>query len=1042
MNFQMKMRSIVAVLVVFSAFLMGAGAANAAGPAVKVASVSPEFITAGKGFVFIVNIHNVSSDTLTDVELTYTLPTGISLTDPDDVLIYGYDGHCDVAGQEVKCVFGPLESGIQTRIIPYATVDPSANGKLEGSLEVSAGGEVVSKSLTFTVGPSGPFAIRSFEVEIEDASMFPSTQAGATPTEIAASASVRSRAFSAFDLGIPNASTIAPTENFRNVVTHIPPGFVGYPDANPVLCTQAQLARAYEPPGFSTSIGVADCPIGSQVGIARVYTGDIEAVYNLVPPAGSPAALGFIYNGVVVTLLAQVRPSDYGIDFVAKDVANSVPLAYTNVTLWGVPADPSHNRLRHSCLLGWSGYNPTFPCPFSGTRAPFLRNPTSCTGSRPAWSIEMDTYQNPGNFVSASTTTDPIEGCEKLPFEPALALSPSDRSARSPSGLAVEVAMPQDNGPDGLGQADLRSASVVLPEGVTINPASADGLAACGDAELRLGLAGPSECPDAAKLGSLELTTPLLDKPIGGSVYLRSQASQDPESGDLFRLALEIRSDQLGIAIRLPGSLVVDEETGRLTTRFSDLPQLPFESMQLHLKGGPRAPLTMPRDCGTYAAHAEFTGWNDKTLGVESKFAIDQNCTPPPFKPGFEAGVTNSTAGEFAPFVLRVTRDTSQPNISRIDATLPEGEEAKLAGVPVCGNAQAQSGDCPAGSRIGSVVAGIGEGASPLFLPQAGKSPTAVYFAGPYKGAPYSIVAEVPAQAGPFDLGQVFVRSALQVDPTTAQVTVASDPLPQMFSGIPVSYRDVRVKIDRPEYTLNPTDCEPTAVTAAITSSEGGTVQVSDRFQVADCAALGFKPKLSLRLAGKASRSGHPALTAVLKMPSGGANIAKTVVTLPGSEFIAQDHLDTVCTRVQYAADGGGGAGCPKGSAYGHAWAFTPLLDYPLAGPVYLRSNGGERELPDLVASLGGGIHVDLVGYIDSDKRTGGLRTTFAKVPDAPVSRFVLKMPGGDKSLLENSTNICRGKHRASVKMAGQNGKVHDFRPLVRAKCGKGARGR
>jgi len=1050
MNRRFEIQSSRARLAAFLAALAAAACLSvlstapsfAAGSRVSIETVSPDFVAPGDRLFPVTSIENFGPEPLQgNLTLKYTFPDGIEPAEPSEITGHLQGFGCSTVGQVVECTGDATGTfpGAEIRFFNMGVmVEDTASGVLTGSIELSgpAIGQTVSEPLIFTVG-STPFGIKSLEVLPEGVGAWPVGQAGASLDELATRISVLSQARVLGGL----SPLTAPAESFRDVVTHVPPGMVGNPLATGARCTSPQLARI-----LSGLQGISSCPLSSQIGTVKIYYGgDLTPLWNMVPPPGYPAAFGFIYSGVVTTLLPRIRPGDNGIDLVAERATNSVPLPRLKVTLWGIPADPSHDSLRGPCMAAYAGYNGTdlSACTLlGGERLPFLRNPTSCTGAPLPWSIEMDTYQNPGVFHHKDGVSPAIEGCEKVPFDPNLSLASSERSARSTSGLDVELKMPQDQGPDGLSQADLRAATVELPAGFTVNPASADGLQACSDEQLRLGQYGPSNCPDAAKIGSIELKSPLLEDSIAGSVYLRSQASKDPQSGDLFRLALELDSDRFGVHIKLPGSLVVNEKTGQLTTRFKDLPQLPFESMQLHLNNGPRAPLTVPSTCGTYKAHAELEGWNGKTASFDPSFTIDQNCSSSAFKPGFEAGVKNDGAGDFSPFVLRVTRDANQPNLSRIDATLPEGELAKLAGVPICSGAKATAGDCPAASRIGSVVAGIGEGSIPLFLPQPEKSPTSVYLAAPYKGAPYSVVAEVPAQAGPFDLGQVVVRSALRIDPESVQATVASDPLPQIFSGIPVAYRDVRIRIDRPKFTINPTDCTPTAVTGVLGSTAGDNARVSDRFQVGECAALGFKPKLTLRLKGQTRRAGHPALKAVLKMPSGGANIARTSVALPHSEFLAQSHINTSCTRVQYAAGKGGGAECPKGAVYGKARAFSPLLDGALEGPVYLRSNGGARELPDLVASLDGPIHVDLVGYIDVDKKTEGLRTTFARVPDAPVSKFVLKLPAGKKGLLENSTNICRGKHRAVVKMTGQNGKIHDFRPLVKAKCGKGARKR
>jgi hypothetical protein len=1029
---------LLATLFVTAVAVFATAPASAAAPALKVSTITPDYVTPGSLFPIYLAYQNVGDEAL-------SAPLTIKITFPDGVepsTEWQEDTpplpECPTTGQQIECsveVTG-LQPGEQRRARVYPTVEASASGPLPGGeIEVSGGGAAgtFSEPFSLVAGQIGPFAIKSLGLDMSATRPGGSpTQAGSDPMELTTHVSLLSESKLLFGIPNPLLDLIAPPEHFRDVVAHVPPGLIGDPTSTPLRCTQPQLTSQAE--ADHIKIDIPACPPESQVGLAQLNFNDIVPVYNLEPPPGSPAAFGFFYNSIVVTLRAKVRPSDNGIDIVTERAVSSVPIPKFEVTLWGVPSDPSHDRLRGVCLKGGTGYNAEIAGIVGGcslqnrSDVPFLRTPTSCPGTPLGWGIEMDTYQHPGTFVGKETTTPAIEDCEAVPFDPSLSLAPTEKGAHSPSGLDVEVAMPQDHGPDGLAEADLRSATVQLPQGVTLNPASADGLAACTDEQLRLGLEGPSDCPDASKLGSLELTTPLLEDPIGGSVFLRSQASQDPASGDLYRLVLEIRSDERGVSIKLPGSLKVDPATGQLTTSFADLPQLPFESAQLHLKTGPRAPLSTPAICGTYTAHAVLESWNGKVETADPSFTIDQNCAAFGFKPGFEAGVEENTAGEFSPFSLRVTRDAGQPNLSRIDATLPEGELAKLAGVPVCSDAQAAAGTCPETSRIGQVVAGIGEGSSPLFLPQAGKSPTAVYLAGPYQSAPYSVLTRVPAQAGPFDLGQVLVRSALHVDPVSTQASVLSDPLPQIFQGIPVAYRDVRVNVDRPEFTINPTDCEPMATTGTLTSIAGQSAAVEDRFQVADCAALGFKPSLRLSLSGGSERGEHPALRALLKARPGDANIARAQVTLPRSEFLDQGHIRTVCTRVQFAADS-----CPKGSIYGQAKAITPLLDQPLSGPVYLRSSS--NKLPDLVADLDGQVEVELVGRIDSVR--GGIRTTFASVPDAPVSRFVLTMQGGKKGLLVNSTDICEGSHRATVKMDAQSGRIADSRPVVRAGCGK-----
>ena len=1026
--------ALVAVLTATSAAL--------AAPALKVSTNRPDHVIAGEGFLAILTAQNVGDEPLEGtLTMRTTFPSG--LAPAGWWMNFQPLNSCQINGQVSECIIdvAGVQPGVKLGFTLPTEVEDDVSGTLSGvEVEVFGGGATNSFSEAFdlVVEPSS-FAIRSLDVDLADAPTLPATQAGAHPGEIDTAFSLSAETTSIFGIeGNPNSLVISPAEQPLDVITHVPAGFIGNPTSTPLLCKQSELVAQAKV--LNSLIAQPNCPRESQVGLAEVDTNAITGVYNLEPPQGYPAAFGIYYNGVIVTLLARVRPSDNGIDIVAEKTVNSVPLPRTEIDLWGIPSDPVHDPLRGVCLHGGSGFNQEISEEAGGcelkTRSgqAFLRNPTSCTGAELPWSMEMNSYQHPDKFISASTETGAMEGCGAVPFDPEISLKPSERSAHAPSGLDVDLTLPQDNDPEGLAEADLKTATVKLPEGLTINPSSADGLGACADDQLRLGLKGPAACPEDSKLGSVEVRTPLLKDPIGGDVFLRSQGPGSPESGELYRLAIELRSDRYGIAIKLPGSLAANKDTGHLTARFDNLPQLPFEAMHLHFKTGPRAPLATPSTCGTHTTQAELVGWNGTVRKIDSSFTVDKNCSALPFVPGFQAGVADARAGAFSPLSIHIARKDGEPDIARINTTLPEGELAKLAGVEVCEGVALATANCPASSRVGRLTVGVGVGPNPLYLPQPGKAPTAFYLAGPYKGAPYSLLLNVPAQAGPFDLGTLTVRSQLRIDPETTQATALSDPLPQIVGGIPISDRDVRIEIDRPGFTLNPTDCEPMAVEGSIASIEGQTAHVSDRFQVGDCARLAFKPELSLRLKGGTRRSDHPALRATLTMPKKGANIARASIALPHSEFLAQNHIRTVCTRVQFTAGAGGGAGCPEGSVYGRATAYSPLLDRPLSGPVYLRSS--DNPLPDLVAALDGQIHVDLVGRIDSDAK-GGIRTTFATVPDAPVSKFVLRMQGGKKGLLENSTDLCRSTKRASAHFTGQNGKLSVFSPALVPDCRK-----
>ncbi|HKO38253.1 MAG TPA: hypothetical protein VJU14_07795 [Solirubrobacterales bacterium] len=880
------------------------------------------------------------------------------------------------------------------------------------------------------------FGVTSFQAELENEDGTAATQAAGHPHEVTVALSFN-RTPNRF--GIP-----VPDESIRDVIVDMPAGFVGSTTAVP-RCTNSEL--------YGIGI-VAECSTDSQVGMLAVEVSAFNVVteyfpiYNLVPAPGTPASFGANVLGVPVYMDARIRSeSDYGVSVEARETNQTLALLSTTATFWGVPADPSHDDQRCYAFPSSSNPNPgqceggepaETPRPANIPAKPLLTNTSDCAAG--AFLVNMKAESWAGSTDSDADTLEEggspigISGCNQVRFEPTLELTPESSEAGKPTGIEVRLAIPQYGleDPDRLGQAPLKDASVTLPPGMTVNASSADGLVGCSEAEARLGSAEPAACPAASQLGTVEVKTPLLATPLQGSVYLATQGTNPFNS--LIALYISVDDPLTGVVLKIPGEVSPDPASGRLTVRFDDAPQLPFTEFTLELKGGNRAALVNPSTCGTYSTQAELTGWaNPQEIArASSSFTIDQNCDAgTKFAPGFEAGTANPVAGKSSPFTLRVTRADGEQDVSRIETTLPEGLLAKLAGVPLCGDSQAATGSCPASSQVGTTTVGAGAGSNPLYVPGPGKAPTGVHLAGPYKGAPYSLVVQVPAQAGPFDLGQVTVRNTIEINPVNARVTVKSDPLPQIIQGIPISYRDVRVDVTRDDFTLNPTNCDPTAVSGTIVSIKGAAAPVSSRFQAADCTRLGFKPKLSFRYKGKTHRSAHPAVTATLKARKGDANIGKAVVTLPRTQFLEQGHIRTICTRVQFAAHN-----CPKGSVYGYAKAWTPLLDQPLQGPVYLRSSN--NTLPDLVADLNGQIEVELAGRIDSvDER---MRVSFGAVPDAPVSKFVLRMQGGKKGLLVNNTELCRARPRASVMFTGQNNRVHRLNPVVKVDCSSKSR--
>jgi hypothetical protein len=852
-------------------------------------------------------------------------------------------------------------------------------------------------------------------------------------------------------------------------------GFVGNPTAVP-RCSTADFLNGVEVavPGEG-GVLVANCPPASAVGVASVELANkldsgsfYGAIYNLEPPPGSPARLGFWVTGVPVTLELGVKEAfPYNIVGGPTNISQVLEVVGSTFTLWGNPADPSHDPQRGICLNPNKGTS-LDECPANVSEVPFLTLPRACKGPLET-TYEADSWQNEGVFVKGSVLThdsagNPLgmTGCGKLGFGPEVRVTPTTTAAESASGLDIEIEV-EDEGlmnPEGLAQADIEATEFAFPAGMTLNPSAAEGLGVCSLDQFQAEGLDNQACPDASKLGRLEAQTPILEnETLEGSVYLAAQ--NDPERpgaenpfDSLLAAYLVIRDAELGVFVKLPSRIETDESTGQVVASVEDMPPFPLSRVKVQLRSGPRAPFVTPPSCGTYETEAVLVPSSGATPQLsEPSFTVSSGpngapCPPggtPPFSPGFEAGSQNGAAGAFSPFSMRLTRSDGEQDITRFSATLPPGVTAKIAGVGRCpdaqiaaakgrtGRAELAAPSCPASSKVGRVVAGAGVGTALTYVPGS------LYLAGPYNGAPLSVVAVVPAVAGPFDVGTVVTRVALRLNPVTYRAEVdgaASDPIPHILEGIPLKLRDLRVYTDRPSFTLNPTSCQPAATAAQIFGSAadvfspGDDVAVSrdSRYQASSCASLPFAPKLRLELRGGTKRGGHPALRSTLTPRPGDANIGQAIVTLPPSEFIDNAHINNPCTRVQFAAND-----CPPGSVLGAARATTPLLDEVLEGPVYFRSNGGERLLPDIVAHLKGTFSVILVGEVTS--RKGRLRTTFRTAPDAPVSGFQLNLFGGKRGLLVNNRNLCAKKQRFSSALIGQNGRRFETTPILKTSC-------
>jgi hypothetical protein len=946
-------------------------------------------------------------------------------------------------------------------------------------------------------GASASFGLRggSMDATLHDEAGNFYNQAGGHPATITTKFALKEEEFL-------NAASedehVAEEAPLRNVVVEAPPGVIGNPTATP-RCDLTEFLAPSTEGGLKAALAVP-CQDSTQVGVVNTKVQFTEffgpepivlpaALYNLTPQTGQPALFGFYVASVPVLAEPTIRETDYGIDFNVVNVDQSTHVLANEFTFWGDPASPSHDAERGNPIIEQCSTGQPRPCPSGAPERAFLTIPTDCEHGPFEVPLEVQSWKGTSDRESTISHDDDgnpvgVNHCERVPFTPTIEAQPSTRNATSPSGLAFDMHIP-DGGlltPEGLSQANLKKAVVTLPEGYTLNPSAGEGLGYCTEAQYaneKLNVPAGQGCPDSSKLGTVTIDSPLLEagELAEGALYIAQPnypgvAGEENPFDSLVAMYLVARVPQRGVIVKAAGKVDLDPQTGQITTTFDDLPQLPFSSFKLHFREGGRAPLVTPQSCGEKSTVARLYPYSAPTEAAEvTSVSLITNgpdggeCPKgglPPFKPGLIAGSLNNAAGRFSPFQVRITRSDPEQEITHFSIKLPPGVLGKLAGVPFCpdsgivqakarehiggGREEQSAPSCPATSQIGRTLVGAGVGSVLTYVP--GK----VYLAGPYHGDPLSIVAITSAVVGPFDIGTVAVREALQINPETGEVFIdatGSDPIPHIIDGVTTHIRDIRTYVDRPEFMLNPTDCSRTSTASTIlgsgldfaSESDDNPIIVATPFQAADCAALPFKPKLSLKLIGGTKRGSHPKFQARLRMHGiGEAAIKRAQVTLPHSEFIENAHIKTICTRVQFKAGEGNGSQCPANSVYGHAKAVTPILGEALEGPVFLRSS--EHPLPDLVAALHtrGGINFDLVGRIDSVKG-GGIRNTFEAVPDAPVSEFVLTMQGAKKGLLVNSTDVCVGKHRAAVKFIAHNGKRQETHPALQATCGGARKG-
>jgi hypothetical protein len=970
------------------------------------------------------------------VTITDTLPAGLVSSGGISGVDLATDEGLECITASLMCVASvePVRPGDTLLMTVNVIVPETTTGSVIDTATVSGGGarSAMASNLTTISAEQAPFGVADFQTGIFDAGGLKVGSAAARPSGLLTSIS-----FPTWDNleGGGGGGAYDPIENVRDVMVDLPPGVVGNPLAAP-KCPVSELVTG------------ASCHAASIVGSVVFRAKDnfassenrhngLTALYNLQPEAGFPAEFGFTFARKPVILYGNLVHTDAGyVVRVTTPGTVELEISQVSILLFGSPAQRNGET----------------------EITPFFTNPSNCSAGPLNERIRADSWEHPGHWVTAeSTLYSRITECNKLQFQPSLHVRPEATQADEPSGYEVNLEIPQNESGLTPGTPPLKDATVTLPPGVSASPSAADGLGGCppegsngfneggkfnpegvseSDPEATVvgpdGLPhlAPGHCPGASRVGTVEITTPLLPQPLEGTLFLAAPrcggAGQpgctpaDATNGNLFGVFLEAQGE--GVVLKLSGKVSVDPATGQLTTTFTENPQLPFSDLKIRLKGGPRALLANPQTCGQALASGDMTPWSSPITPDVTPLApvnIDWNdaggvCPASlPFSPGFLAQSSTAAAGAFSPFTLTLSRGDREQYLSRLQVRLPAGLLGMLSNVSLCPEPLAAQGNCSAASQIGTTTVAAGAGSHPFWV--TGR----VYLTGPYNGAPFGLSVVVPAQAGPFNLGNVVVRARIDVDPHTAAVTVTSDPLPQIVDGVPLRVQTVNVTADRPEFFFNPTDCTKKAITATVAGAQGASAAVSTLFAAGGCASLPFTPKFTVSSSAKTSKKSGASLDAKVASSRGQANIAKVAVLLPVQLPARLTTLQKACTAATFAANP---ATCPAASLVGIAKASSPVLPVTLTGPAYLVSHGGAA-FPDLVIILQGeGVRVDLIGATSIKK--GITSSTFASVPDVPIRSFELTLPEGPHSALAATGSLCAKPLTMPTTIDGQNGAV------------------
>ncbi len=1014
----------------------------------------PASIPAGGDGELVVSVENVGdAPALGPVTVADVLPAGLRATGiiagsaPKPGGALGETVALSCSLEHLSCeASGPLAAYDAIEIRIGVEASPGAQGGEASTVSVSGGGAPsVRVSRPVSGGQPGVSGVEGYGLAAESEGGGPVTQAGAHPFQVTGSILLDQGPDGAplTSTSMPNAGPAVPA---RDVVARLPPGLIANPSATP-RCLAWQFAE-------SVGGGEQDrCPYQSAVGAASVtfdqggVTRTVATpVFNIEPEPGEPARFGFYVplDGVPVVLTTSVRSSeDWGVDLSSSELPQNSGISSVRVTFWGVAGSALHDSARGwGCLAEARGRSDVYEeagCVHFEEREPpaFVTLPTSCTSSL-ASSLEADSWAAPGAFQSFPATEPlaPLTGCGNVPFSPTISTATTTGSASSPSGFAFDLTFSREGLTSGtsIAQSNVEKTVVSLPEGLTIDPSAGVGLGACTPsqyAEVTLNSPEGAGCPEDSKLGTVEVETPLLFTTVYGSLYV-AQPYDNPfpepghPGGSLIAVYVVAKSRaERGVIVKLAGRVAADPATGRLTVTFEGDPPLQFDRFNFHFREGAQAPLISPATCGSYTTSADLFPYSapEDPLTDTASFQVtsgsEGSACPngePPFAPTITAGTLTNHAGTFSPLYVDLSRTDAMQYISSFSTVLPVGLTADLTGVPQCpqadvqaaraktGTEEEQNPSCPEASLIGHSLVGTGVGAILDYVP--GK----LYLSGPFRGDPLSVVSVTSAVVGPFDLGTVVVRFGLHIDPYTAQVSIdptGSEPIPTIIDGIVTHVRDIQVSIDRSNFTINPTACEPRPISSTLTSSLGAAASTSTPLHAEACNELAFKPTFKASTNGKTSRTAGASLSVKLTMPiklGTQANIREVKVELPKQLPSRLTTLQKACTEAQFNANP---AGCPPASFIGRARANTPILPVPLEGPAIFVSHGGEA-FPSLILVLQGyGFTIDIVGatYISPQ---GVTSTTFKTIPDEPVGSFQITIPQGNYSALAANANLCK----------------------------------